>query len=267
MEIDLITQIKSAYSSLTKSEQKVASYVLENISNISYGSVTDVAEKCGVGEATIFRFTKKIGYRGYYDFKKDIIEMIESKEGTTKDHMKNKTYDSMKIMLDHTIALYDEEIILKVAKAIKNANSIYIFGLGLSNLSAKAAEVRLSFMGYNTFAFNDRHIELVKANLITDKDVVIGLSVSGGTIDTVKHLEIAKNNGATIIGITNHKPSKVADLSDYVLLTASKDVLAQGTSLITQTSQLMVLEEICNKLEELDKKYIDKVRNKIYQSF
>ncbi|EPZ56589.1 hypothetical protein H477_2835 [[Clostridium] sordellii ATCC 9714] len=50
-------------------------------------------------------------------------------------------------MLEHTIALHDDETLLNVAKVIKNANNIYIFGLGLSNLSAKAAEIRLSFMG------------------------------------------------------------------------------------------------------------------------
>ncbi|WWU63135.1 SIS domain-containing protein [Paraclostridium sordellii] len=100
--------------------------------------------------------------------------------------------------------------------------------------------MRLSFMGYNTFAFSDNHIELIKANLIKENDVVIGLSVSVKTIDTIKHLEIAKNRGATIIGITNYRTSKISDLSDYTLLTASKDVLAQGTSLITQTSQLIV---------------------------
>lgn len=267
MEVDLITQIKSAYSSLTKSEQKVASYILENMSQIAYISVTDVSERCGVGEATIFRFAKKIGYRGYHDFKRDIIDIIENQDNKPKKEINNKTYDSMKTMLEHTIALHDEETLLNVANAIKNANNIYIFGMGLSNLSAKAAETRLSFMGYNTFAFSDKHIELVKANLITEKDVVIGLSVSGSTIDTVKHLEIAKRNKAKIISITNHKPSKIADLSDYVLLTASKDVLAQGTSLITQTSQLIVLEEICEKLEELDTEYINKVRNKIYNSY
>ena len=267
MEIDLITQIKSAYSSLTKSEQKVATYTIENMKHIAYVSVTDVAKKCGVGEATIFRFAKKIGYSGYYEFKKDIIEIIENKSENNKREAKNKTYDSIQTMLEHTIALHDDETLLNVAKVIKNANNIYIFGLGLSNLSAKAAEIRLSFMGYNTFAFSDNHIELIKANLIKENDVVIGLSVSGKTIDTIKHLEIAKSRGATIIGITNYRPSKISDLSDYTLLTASKDVLAQGTSLITQTSQLIVLEEICEKLEHLDKVYTQEIRKSIYNSY
>ncbi|EPZ56588.1 hypothetical protein H477_2834 [[Clostridium] sordellii ATCC 9714] len=50
-------------------------------------------------------------------------------------------------------------------------------------------------------------------------------------------------------------------------MTASKDVLAQGTSLITQTSQLIVLEEICEKLEQLDKVYTQKIRKSIYNSY
>ena len=269
MVMELITRIKSIYPSLTKSEQKVGNYFLNNMKSLAFISVTDLAEKCSVGEATIFRFSKKIGYSGFHEFKRELIGMQEGKRESTNniDKELEQTFSEMEIMLEHTMKLTDSQALTKVANFIKQCDNLYFFGLGLSNLSAKAAEIRFSALGYKAFAFDDQHMQLIKANSAAFKDVVIGLSVSGATTETVKKLIIARENGAKVIAITNHTPSPISNVSDVTLLTASKHVLAEGTSLTTQTSQLFVLEQLSNKLIQIDKERITSARKKIIASY
>lgn len=267
MIIEVITQIKSTYSSLTKSEQKVGEFILNNIDKIAYMSVTEVAKNCSVGEATVLRFCRRLGYNGFHGFKKEIIGIVQEEKKVETNKVDDEVFDEMSTMLEHTLQVQDLDTINKVAEEIKKANNIFIYGLGLSRLCAKAAEIRLSFLGYRVYAFEDKHIQLLKANLVSEDDVVIGLSVSGSTRETVKNIEIAKKNGATIIGITNYNPSPLADLSDYVLLSASKEVMETGTTLVTLTSQIFIIEQICNSLSKIDSERINTYKEKNFNSY
>lgn len=268
MKIEITTQIKSAYSGLTKSEQKVADFILNNLDKMTYISVSEVANECNVGEATVLRFCRRLGYKGFQGFKKEVIELFQEENTNCKDEIKkNETYDEMATMLSHTLQAQKSDGIKKVANILKKAENIYIYGLGLSGLSARAAEMRLCFLGYRAFYFEELHSQRLKANLISNKDVVIGLSVSGESKETIKSIEIAKKCGATIIGITNYNPSALADISDEVLLSASKSVVETGTTLVTLTSQIFIIEQICNELMKIDSEKIDSYRQKIFGSY
>ncbi|MGL5870685.1 MurR/RpiR family transcriptional regulator [Clostridium chrysemydis] len=268
MRTEIITHIKATYSSLSKSEQKVADFILENLNRISYISVSEVAMKAEVGEATVLRCCKKLGYNGFQGLKKEIIEILrEDNKKVLKEESKDIVYDKMQTMLNHTLNVQSKDVIKRVSKMIVKANNIYIFGLGLSNLSAKAAEIRLSFLGYNAFSFDENHIQLLKANLSKKGDLVIGLSVSGESLETIKNVSIAKKAGAKVIGITNYNPSTLANLSDELILSASKDVVDTGTTLVTLTSQIFIIEQLCNELINIDKDNIISQREKILDTY
>lgn len=67
--MEMTDRINTYYPSMTKSEQKVARCVLEHPDNIIYFSVTELADFAGTGETTVMRFCRKIGFKGYQDFK------------------------------------------------------------------------------------------------------------------------------------------------------------------------------------------------------
>lgn len=77
--------------------------------------------------------------------------------------------------------------------------------------------------------------------IISEKDVVIAISQSGETADTLAALELAKSKGATIIGICNVVGSSIARLTDAgsythagpeIGVASTKAFTAQVTSLI-----------------------------------
>ena len=70
-------------------------------------------------------------------------------------------------------------------------------------------------------------------------------------------------NRAKIISFTNHEKSSLAMLSDVTLLTAGKDLGREGSTLITEMSQFIVLEQLFEKLHEMDKERIEEMNYKV----
>ena len=53
----------------TKSENKIYEYILSNPNQVLYHSLTELSELSGVAEATVLRFFRKLGFKGFQDFK------------------------------------------------------------------------------------------------------------------------------------------------------------------------------------------------------
>ena len=68
-EINAFEKISNAYYSLTAAEKKVADYVIIHQQESQYMSISELAEACGVAEATISRFARRLNYKGYNAFK------------------------------------------------------------------------------------------------------------------------------------------------------------------------------------------------------
>ena len=66
---NIFETISSQYFQLTNSEKKVADYVLRHRIDVQYMSISELAEECTVADATISRFCRRLGYKGYNAFK------------------------------------------------------------------------------------------------------------------------------------------------------------------------------------------------------
>ena len=65
----ILLDINIKYETFSKTEKKVADYILENPSDILPVFITELSNNCGASPASIVRFSKKLGYNGYHQFK------------------------------------------------------------------------------------------------------------------------------------------------------------------------------------------------------
>ena len=65
----VIAKIVSMQQSLTVSESEIAQYVINNVDTVATSTITAVARNTNTSEASINRFCKKIGYKGFNSFK------------------------------------------------------------------------------------------------------------------------------------------------------------------------------------------------------
>ncbi|TNJ68298.1 MurR/RpiR family transcriptional regulator [Paenibacillus hemerocallicola] len=246
-----LLKISSIYNSLTKSEQKVADVVMKEPEAAVFYTITDLSEKSGVGETSVIRFCRKLGFKGYQEFKLSVAQNLSTPSqnihGDIQDHdelsvVVKKISSMNRQNIENTTTLLDEESLRKAIAIIREAKKLYFFGVGSSGITALDAKYRFMRLGYDCSAENDAHIIAMNAALLKKGDVVIGVSTSGSTKDLVDALEIARRRGARILCLTSHARSPITQFADVVLLTASKESPLQGGSFSSKMSQIHALD-------------------------
>lgn len=280
----ILPMIVSLDYDFTKSEKKVAKYILENTSEVIYLTIIELAEKVVVGEATIIRFCRKLGFKGFQDFKmilaqefslnnqgeKIVSDTVKLSDDLTT--MSKKIVNGIELAMEETLILVDYKILEEAVKEMEKAKRIYFFGVGYSGLACLEAKYKYMALGLKVEAYTDNHFMAMVAATLDENDLVVGISHSGRTLETLKAMEIAKKSGAKTIAITHYAKSPITGFADYTLLNGSKEGLLQGGAMNTKISQLLVLEFIYTKFLmnnedraiELKKKEREAISTSIY---
>ncbi|MCH1624512.1 MurR/RpiR family transcriptional regulator [Ferdinandcohnia quinoae] len=250
-KVNPLLMIQSVYNSLTKTEQKVADYIIVHHAEAVYSSVTDLAEMVGVGDTTVIRFCRKLGYRGFQDFKLAVAQNLMENdehvygkidEGDSLEIVSKKIANQNISALNDTLALLKEQTLQIAIEKINGAKKIFFFGVGSSGFTALDGQHRLMRLGYNAEHVSDSHIMSMTSSLLGAGDVIIAISSSGSTKDVVDAIKIAKKNNAYIICITNQARSPITKYADLILLAANKESPFEGSIFSSKIAQLLLLD-------------------------
>ena len=178
----------------------------------------------------------------HQEIEKRIIEIdidVESAEKGEFPHFMLKEIMEQKDTLNRAIN-QTADIIEKVAAEILNSKETYLVGCGTAGKVAMVGEylfAKISRKQVN-FAFGS---EFPNYKEFIDKGtLVIAISQSGETADTLEALEIAKEKGAKLVSIVNVESSSIARISDMVIPIKAGPVKAVASTKAT-TSQLAIL--------------------------
>ena len=207
----------------------------------------------------MLRFCRSLGYLGYQDFKASLVpellrlgyrthQQIDQAKGP-KGKLERFSWDFQQ-QLDATLRNCDYEAIKGVGERIASANRTLIMGLGGSAGVAHILCDSLGSLGiYSTF-MQDRSIIQSLVPLVTDQDVVIGISHSGETEEVLYAISVARDYGAHTIALTNFSPSPLVEVVDVALITSVPQNLLGGYSCQARMSQLAILELVLYELSE-----------------
>lgn len=262
-------KIKSC-ENLTKTEEKLSQYIIENVNGIIYDSIQDIAAKTNTSPAAVIRFSKKLGYNGFAELKLDLAKdnteeiPLFSEKICEKDSLKTIVKKSMvsdTSTVEQTYKLLRIETLNNAVHAMKRAKRIYLFGISSSGICCYDLAQKLSRVGYDVVFYNDFHMQLAATTYITKDDVALAVSYSGNTKEINVAMEQAKAQGATTISITQFIKSPLLKFSDLILYVPSQEndlrlgaVSSRNASLIL--TDLLYLGMITDELEECKKNLI-----------
>jgi len=244
-------RIRSARAGLKPAERAVADFVLAHGDRVMHMSISEAARDVGVGEATVIRFCRALGYRGYQEFKlrlaQDLVEPVAFIHeniafSDTPADIATKVFQTNLRAVEETKRALDPAMVEVAAHAICSARRVDIYGVGYSYFSALDAKLKFARFGLMADAFGDPHLQVMSAVALRPGDVAIGISHSGSTRDVVDALVPARKAGATTVAITNFSPSPITRTADVVLLTASHESPFGGEVLTSRIAQLCVLD-------------------------
>jgi DNA-binding MurR/RpiR family transcriptional regulator len=242
-------KIKLIYDKLGKAEKQIADWIIENPRKIISLSIVELAEKCKCSEATIVRFSKKLGLSGYQELKISLASESGSSSVSTHVSKNDSPYEiyekvcnDIYLSLEKTKKSLKPDAILEAADKICSAEKIVIFGLGNSASIAVDAQHKFLRVGLNASACNDNHMQAIIASHLNNECVAIGITHSGQSTDIVQALKIAKLNNATTICITNFGQSPITEVSDICLFTKSAETKHSLLAMSSRIAQLTIFD-------------------------
>lgn len=276
----IIVKIREIYNDLNTTEQKIASYILDNPDDILHASIANIVERAGTSQAAVVRFCKTLGYNGFKDIKRSLTEEIlamargdENKEESYSDIkgsestialIEKVTTNNIKSIED-TRRLMDFSAIEQAMDAIIKSGRVDFYGVGASGLVALDAQQKFSRIGRNCNASVDPHVQITLAANLKPGDVAVMISYSGMTRDIIDTLTVAKESGATIIAVCKYGKSRLASKADIVLHTCSPEITVRSGAMGSRIAQLTIIDMLFTGVAGHNVKGLQKALNRSYK--
>lgn len=245
-------KIRSLYPEMGRAEKRIADYIFENAQSMTGYSVTQLAERCGCGDATVVRFSRRLGFEGFQALKIGIAGELGSASTISSEIKKSdscfdifkKRINDISVSLSSTESILDEKALESAARSIMEARRIAVFGLGNSAAIAMDAAHKFLRLGLDAQSCTDNHMQAIIASHLDRKSVAIGISHSGSSKDIVDALKLSKIGNATTICVTNYAASPIVEASDIALFTKSDETKHSILAMSSRIAQLTIFDAI-----------------------
>lgn len=246
----IFDRIKMVESYATKQEKVIIEFIrTHRIQDMILLSITEFSERVGVGDATMLRFCRKLGLKGYSEFRFLLSQSegeLEKKAGREADVI----FEDMVMALKSTHEILDEAQIEKAADIILRANHVYAFGSGNSGVAAQELCNKILRLGVHCEYKADAHFQLITTSLLTEQDALVLFSVSGSTQDMLELAKCASRQGTPLVIVTNYLKSPLAKYADALLYVVAKSAPLDSGSLVTKVSQFYVIDVLSREIRK-----------------
>lgn len=253
--------------SLSKTEQKIHEYILENHSQVVYDSISNIAKKLMVGEASLVRYYKKLGYSTFNHFKMEVYNAIESLRVKRDLPFIDNITKNMIDVINKTKQCIDMLEIKKATDILISSRHVFIAGMGISHTSALDTFSKLLRVGIPASVISDSHFAYMYSSVLEDNNCAILYSFSGETQEMIKIANICKERNIKIIVISNYINSTLHELADVFLKTNGFDNDINGGFFCSKISQLYISDILVTNIAlanvEKTKKYSKLVANSV----
>lgn len=231
--MQLFPFLRSVYGELTKTEKRIADYMMNNTMQVMDQTITDIAKHTQSSEITVSRFCKKVGCHGLQEVKRQLATglSVALTEGYHDIQGEDSSYTVMlKIFrnitegLQDTASLLDYAQIEKAVAILQKAARVVVYGFGNSATVCQDIATRFLRLGLVVQAYSDSHMQVTSATLLHADDVVIAVSHTGRSKELIHSVQVARQRGARIIVITSHGQSYLAKLGDICLCGMGREV-------------------------------------------
>jgi len=277
-DIDIIERIHIAYHDLPAAERKVADFVLTANTQVQFMSITQLAEECGVADATVSRFCRSLELKGFNAFKIELAKGAATARQSSDDSISADSPVSRRAevaslaqnAVRQTMELLSPASVEQALELFEEAGRVICFGSGGSMVMASACAQLLSTVSNKFQAVADSHSQLSAVATMDPGDIIVLFSYSGATTVGVQILELAKRLGIKSILITRFMKSPAANLADVVLCCGSNESPFQPGSVPAKIAQLVIMDvlyqEYCYRNQDSCRQSIRNIASALSES-
>ncbi|MEU6850387.1 MurR/RpiR family transcriptional regulator [Actinacidiphila alni] len=254
----LLGRLRTEGPDMPEALSRVADAILADPERAAHLSILDLADHAGTSAATVTRFSRMLGFRGYANLRVAVAtETGRAEQARWDTDISGDTApgapltDVLAVVaaantraIQDTAAGLDVAAVDQLATAIAAAGRVEIFGLGSSGTAGSEMAFRLERIRVPVRYRADTHTALTNAALLRGGDVAIALSHSGRTREPIEVLAEAADHGALTAAVTSYPRSPLAEIADIVFTPSVYETTFRLAALSTLHSQLLILDLI-----------------------
>ena len=232
---------------LSRQQRLIAEYLLDNLHEVPFLSVPQLAQRAGASEATVVRLCKSIGFDGFSDMKMAVVENLReemntpSADGEDSPGAATDVLEAVAELERHNIRTtldgIDRTAFNRAADLLCKAGHIFTFGLGISAHLAELAAYLFTEHGLRANHFSTRFTS-PREQLVTMRasDVLMVFSFPPYSRQTLEMLEEASGRSMKTIAVTDRLSAPAAACASETLV-----VSTHGMTFTNATSSTNVL--------------------------
>ena len=250
---DVLIRIRDMIPRMSKSQKKIAFYIQNEYETAVFMTAAELGKQIGVSESTIVRFASALGYDGYPDFQKSLVECVKTKLSSVQkiDEKYGRSSQSeiltsvmnadMEKIRDTMGNLNPSAFDLAVDMLLK-AKNVYIMGLRSNEPLAAFLHFYLNMVRPGCVLINSTSVTETFEQMIRidTEDVFVGISFPRYSMRTLKAMEFANDRRASVIAITDSAHSPMT-LYSTCNLYARSDMVSIVDSLVAPLSVINAL--------------------------
>lgn len=226
---DVLESLEQRRHELTKSQRKVAGYILKNPMDVAFSTIDRLAHKVGTSTTTIVRLALFLGFSGYAEFQNELKNLLKNRmepsvkldlnigDGGEQDGAVKEILDQQLANLNTTFNNIPGRQVTEAAGALAKAGVIYTIGYRSCFSVAHYLYYNLNrIFGRCTLLASPGGDVYEKVFEIGKEDVVVAISMPRYIKDVLRTVEIARERGAFVIAITDSPLSPLAEHADIV---------------------------------------------------
>jgi RpiR family carbohydrate utilization transcriptional regulator len=249
---DILMTIRNGMPHLKKAERRVAECILQDPVSVMEKNITALAHDASTSEATVVRFCNRIGLKGYIDLRLNLALELPPVE-SPNEHVRvedspfqilHKMMKAAKCAFDDSLGNLDGTAFEASVNVLSEADRIDFYGTGKSIFIAQLAHHKFFRYGVPCTAYTQSHMQAMSALMLSQDSAAVVISATGVTKSTIEKAKIAKESGATVIGITGPENSKLGRQCDIVLPVHSKEAAVWFAPQTTRLVQIGILDAL-----------------------
>jgi DNA-binding MurR/RpiR family transcriptional regulator len=226
-----IKQILTKVDGLNGAQKRLGHYLQNDSTALLHSNVTELAQAVGVSNATVVRFAKSLGYKGFPEFKRDVQKEMRRKlraadrmEETFaalggEENILAKLIQRDIQLLQETLQAASFSDFQKAAELILSARKVFLIGLNASMSLAYLLHFRLVRVKKDAhWIFLTGGTSLLEQLAFMEPtDVLIAIDFLQVPREVQTALQHGKKIGVPILGITDFPSSPIAKAADVCL--------------------------------------------------
>jgi DNA-binding MurR/RpiR family transcriptional regulator len=240
---------------MAPADREIGRYILDNADEVPRLSSAALAETIGRSQSSIVKFAQKLGCSGYQDLRLAVSEararewhgqpgMIHGsiEVGDGFPTILQKLLGSKLRAMQQTLAANDEQDVRRAVALIDGARRIHLAGVGASSLVALDFSYKLMKLGRNVLHNADSHVQMAAAATLGPEDVLVALSYSGSSIETLRTAECARAHGARVVAILGLADNPMLRVADICLHTVADEERVRSSAITARDAQLLLTD-------------------------